>query len=123
MSAKFLKEITCIVCPVGCKMSIRRKGDNWIVSGNQCKRGEEYAIEELTHPTRMLTSTVAIANAVHQRLPVHSSTPLPKELLFEAMKIIRSCKITAPVSCGQVIIENILETGVDICASRDMESL
>lgn len=123
MCPDYMKEITCIVCPIGCKMTVERKGDKYIVSVNQCKRGEDYAIEELTHPTRMLTGTVGIVNALHQRLPVHSSAALPKELLFEAMKIIRTCKVEAPVRCGQLIIKNILETGIDICASREMEAL
>ncbi|MDD3095653.1 MAG: DUF1667 domain-containing protein [Candidatus Neomarinimicrobiota bacterium] len=121
MDAVFTKEITCTVCPVGCKLTIEKDGDAYRIFGNQCKRGHSYAIEELTHPTRMLTTTVAIRHALHSRLPVHSSGPLPKELLFPAMKILKECCVNAPVRCGQVIVRGILKTGVDICASRDME--
>jgi CxxC motif-containing protein len=123
MSNDLLREITCIVCPLGCKLTIERRGDGFHVSGNQCKRGEDYAIKEVTEPTRMLTSTVSIRHAIHRRLPVHSSAPLPKELLFPAMALIRKTQIDAPVRCGQPVIGNILGTGVDICASRDMEAV
>jgi len=121
MNGVITKEITCTVCPVGCKLTIEKDGDHYRISGNECKRGHSYAIEELIHPTRMLTATVEIRNALHRRLPVHSSAPLPKELLFPAMKLIKQCRVDAPVHCGQVIIAGILNTSVDICASRDME--
>lgn len=121
MNGVVTKKITCTVCPVGCKLTIEKDGNAYRISGNDCKRGHSYAIEELTHPTRMLTATVEIRNALHRRLPVHSSAPLPKELLLSAMKVIKQCRVNAPVRCGQVIIPGILNTAVDICASRDME--
>lgn len=115
------KELICIVCPVGCKLTVERSGDDYIIKGGQCKRGNGYAIEELTHPTRMLTSTVKLSNSHHVRLPVHSSAPIPKHLIFEAMKVINTCTVKAPVGTGEALIKNILDTGVDICSSRTIE--
>jgi len=115
------KEMICIVCPVGCKMTLEHRRGNYLVSGNQCRRGETYAIEEFTNPTRMLTTTVGIRHPRHRRLPVHSSGPLPKGLLFKAMEIINTYCAEAPVKTGQVLISDILNTGIDICSSRDME--
>ncbi len=115
------QELVCIVCPVGCKLTVEKVGDEYIVKGNACKRGHDYAIEELTHPTRMITSTVKLSNSRHVRLPVHSSAPIPKDLIFEAMKVINSCTVKAPVIIEQALIKNILDTGVDICSSRTIE--
>ena len=115
------KDIVCIVCPVGCKLTIEKSGDEYLVKGNKCKRGYDYAIEELTHPTRMLTSTVKLTGSHHVRLPVHSSVPISKDLIFKAMNVINACTVKAPVRTGEVLIENILNTGVNICSSRTIE--
>ncbi|MEA2077014.1 MAG: DUF1667 domain-containing protein [Candidatus Marinimicrobia bacterium] len=121
MSVLDTKEIVCIVCPVGCKLTVKKQGDEYIIKGSQCKRGDQYAIEELTNPTRMLTSTVRLTDSQHVRLPVHSSAPIPKGLIFDAMKVINACSVKAPVGTGQAVIKNILDTGVDICSSRTIE--
>lgn len=115
------KELVCIVCPVGCKLTVEKQGDEYVVKGNVCKRGQDYAVEELTNPTRMLTSTVKLTNSSHVRLPVHSSAPIPKGLIFKAMDVINSTVATAPLKMGEPVIKNILDTGVDICSSRTVE--
>ncbi len=120
MGNSLSKEIVCIVCPVGCKLTVEETGKGYNISGHQCKRGEDYAIEELTHPTRMLTTTVKVRNSRHVRLAVHSSTALPKDLLFQAMAVINTCCVQPPIKIGQAVIKDILNTGVDICASRDI---
>ncbi|MDZ7822044.1 MAG: DUF1667 domain-containing protein [Candidatus Marinimicrobia bacterium] len=54
------KSMVCVVCPLGCKLSIERTSGGYRVEGSKCKRGKEYAVREFTNPTRMLTSTVKI---------------------------------------------------------------
>ena len=115
------KELTCIVCPVGCKLTVEKQGDDYVVKGNVCKRGQAYAIEELTNPTRMLTSTVKVVNSRHLRLPVHTSGPIPKDRIFDAMAVINKTAVKAPVKMGEAVIRNILDTGVDICSSRTIK--
>ena len=90
------------------------------VSGNSCPRGKEYGIKELTAPTRMVTTTVAIEGAIHPRLPVKTASPIPKEKIMALMDAVSGIKIQSPVSVGTVIVENILDTGVDIVACRSM---
>ena len=118
MSIIDTKELVCIVCPVGCKLTIEKSGEEYVVKGNVCQRGQDYAIEELTHPTRMLTSTVKLTGSHHVRLPIHTSAPIPKDLIFEAMQVINNFTAKAPVNIGEVLIKDILDTGVDICSSR-----
>ena len=115
--------ITCIACPLGCRVEIEEKkqyGKEYLVNGHKCVRGEKYAIEEITNPTRVLTYTVKILNASLSRLPVKTSGAVPKGLLFSCIKEIDKLEVKAPIKIGTVIIENILNTGVDIVASRSM---
>ncbi|MBS4535104.1 DUF1667 domain-containing protein [Clostridium sp. D2Q-14] len=117
-------EKVCIVCPVGCRLTITEDSNSnngYRVEGNNCPRGEKYGIKEVTNPTRVLTTTVKISGAHHDRIPVISSDGLPKKKLFECMEIINDVNIVAPIKAGDVIVEDILDTGVDIVASRSMD--
>ncbi len=110
-----VKSMICIVCPVGCHVSI---DDNHTVTGNRCKRGETYAIKEVTNPTRMITSTVKIKSNLTTRLSVKTSEPIAKTLIFEVMDALNSVEMQAPVSTDDVVIKNVLDTGIDILATR-----
>jgi CxxC motif-containing protein len=112
-----MDELICIVCPRGCHLKI--DGNN-IVSGNQCKRGEIYALNERINPTRMLTSTVRINNSDVKRLPVITSAPIPKDKVFEVMKEITKISVKAPIKIHDVIIKNVLGL-VDIIATRTID--
>ena len=112
-------ELVCISCPMGCRLTVTKEGtDKWRVEGNTCKRGEAYGIKELTNPTRVLPTTVKIKDGVLNRLPVRTSEAIPKGLIFEAMKVIDKVCVKAPVKLGDVIIGNLLDTGIDVVASR-----
>ena len=116
-----MKELICIVCPKGCHLKVDEE-NGYAVTGNSCPRGAEYGKNELSNPTRMLTSTVCIEGGIYPRLPVKTSRAIPKSLLFAAMDEIAKVRLTAPVTCGQVLIPNLLGTGADLVASRDMEA-
>lgn len=114
------RELTCIVCPLGCKMEVELKDDEILsVTGNTCKRGSNYAIEECTHPTRMLTTTVVCADSTV--VPVKTASPIPKEMLFPCMEELNKIEIPLPIKIGDVVIENILGTGVNIIATANKE--
>ncbi len=120
---QFSKEMICIVCPVGCHLSLVKVEDEWSVRGNQCIRGVDYGILEGTNPTRQLTSTVTVEDGIFPRLPVRTNSPIPKDRIKDVMKEIISIKVKAPITMGAVIIENVLGLGVDIIASRSLASL
>lgn len=118
------KEMVCIVCPMSCHMAVTiEKNKVTEVSGNTCPRGSKYAKEELTNPTRMLTSTVVIKNARIPRCPVVTSEAIPKKKMRDVMKQINKVKIKAPVNRDDIIIENVARTGVNIIASRTLEAV
>lgn len=118
------KSMHCIVCPLGCNLTITLKeGNITSVSGNSCPRGEKYAKEELTAPTRMLTYTVKITDALLPLLPVVSAKPLPKNKILDCAKKLRSITVKAPIKQNDIIIPNILDLGIDIIASRSMDKI
>ena len=113
------KNIICTVCPRGCHVKVTLNGSEVTeISDYGCKRGKEYAAAEATHPVRILTTTVKIADNKYNLLPVRSNAPVPKELQMECMKAIKAIAVTAPVKAGDVVLPNICGTGVDIVATK-----
>lgn len=116
------KNLICIVCPVGCSLKVCTDGNDIVsITGNSCKRGEAYAVAECTNPTRTLTSTVKLKGGQFLMAPVKSDKPIPKALIFECMKSINQCCVNAPVKVGDVVIANILNTGVNIIATGNVK--
>lgn len=114
-----IKKLICIACPIGCHLEIDIN-NNLKVTGNQCIRGETYGKKELNNPTRIITSTVIIKKAIHNRLPVKTNGEIPKKLIFDVMDQLNYITITSPIDIGDVIIKNICDTGIDIIATRSM---
>ena len=114
--------MNCIMCPLGCEMTVTiEDGAVTGVTGNTCPRGPKYAHDEVVAPKRMLTITVRVNGGLLPLVPVVSKTTLPKERILDCAAALRQVIVEAPVSEGQVIVENILGLGVDIVASRSME--
>lgn len=115
------KQLICIVCPKGCKVTVSDETGSLTTTGNSCIRGNLYGIQEVTDPKRMLTSTIKIHHATHERCPVVSSKPLPKGDLFKVLALLEKVEVSAPVFMNTVVLRNVLDSGVDILISRTME--
>lgn len=114
------KSLVCVSCPLGCPIEVEMENGEVIsVTGNTCKRGELYARTEMTHPVRSLTSTVKVEGGIHPVVPVKSASPVPKEKMLDCMKVINSVTVKAPVKIGDVVITDILGTGVNIVATNN----
>ena len=113
--------MTCIVCPRGCRMKVQESDEGYVVTGNKCKRGIGYGVNELLNPLRNLTTTIPVSGAAEAVLPVKTDKPIPKDRMFEAMAEINKVKAAAPVIMGDIIIKNILGTGSNIIATREIE--
>lgn len=113
--------LLCIVCPMGCSMeaTVDQTGD-YVISGNTCQRGKDYALKEMIHPTRVLTTTIPIRNGTVKRLPVRSNQGVPKDKMKEWINEVKLLKIEAPVKAGDILARNILDTGTDVLASRSI---
>lgn len=111
----------CIGCPLGCRLEVEEEDGAIVeVRGFSCKLGKEYAEREHTDPRRMVSSTVRVANGLWARLPVKTNRPVPKDKVRAVCRALRQVNIAAPVAIGDVIVANVLDTGADIVAARDM---
>jgi CxxC motif-containing protein len=116
------KEITCIVCPIGCKILIDKKGNKVeITDGNKCKRGIDYAASEALDPRRVLTTSILVENGEWPLVSVKSSMPIPKDKIFDVLEEIKKVKIKAPVNLGNIIIKNVSNTGIDIISTKSIK--
>jgi len=117
-----IRELTCIQCPMGCALTVTIDGDKVSVSGNSCPRGAAYGEKEVTHPTRIVTSSVPVLGGEIARVSVKTESDIPKEKIFSIMDEIRSVKVDAPVHIGDVIISDAAGTGVSVIATKDVEA-
>ena len=115
------KLITCINCPVGCRMTVTlsETGEFISVTGNTCPRGAKYAAQECTQPLRMITAVLPVKNSAVP-LSVKTSAPVPKGMIPSVMAALSNCTVALPVQAGQVIVSDILNTGSDIVATRSL---
>jgi CxxC motif-containing protein len=110
------REITCIVCPRGCRMTADIQAERITVTGHSCNRGEKHAVAEILHPVRSLTSIVRVSNRLDTMVSVKSEAPVPKEKMFAVMERIHATTVEAPIEIGDVILENICSS--DIIATK-----
>ena len=116
------RNMTCIVCPIGCSLEVELEDGKVVsVKGNTCPRGEKYAISECTNPERMVTTTVRCENGMV--LPVKTDKPIPKDKVFECMKIINKTKVDLPVRVGDVIIENVFGSNIIATSGRKCDDV
>ena len=113
------KELICINCPVGCRLTVEEGGGELCVHGQGCARGAEYAKNELTDPRRMVTCLVRVEGA-DMPLSVKTERAVPKGLIFECIKEIKALVLTAPIEIGSVVLENIAGTGINAIATKSV---
>jgi CxxC motif-containing protein len=117
-----IKRMTCINCPLGCSLEVSINDEDIQVSGNKCKKGHEYGINEIKDPRRIITSTIKVLGGDKPLVSVKTDREIPKKLMLEAMEIIHQSSASAPVKIGDILIENILETGINIVATSSVKS-
>ena len=118
------KELICIGCPLGCNLTVEMDGGQVVsVNGNTCKRGDDYARKELTDPRRIVTSTVPVAGGNLPVVSVKTVSDIPKEKIRECLCALKGVTLTAPVQIGDVIVENVADTGVDVIATKSISAV
>lgn len=116
------REMTCIACPMGCRMLVSRDEDGTITVENAtCKRGVTYGEQEFTCPMRTVTSSVRVVDGSRPLCAVKTSDTVPKAKIPQVLEIIRTAQPKAPVAIGQVVVPNIAGTGVDLIATAACE--
>lgn len=117
-----MKELICIVCPNGCRLQAQQSEAGEVsVSGNLCPRGVDFARAELTCPTRSLTTTLRTDSERLPVLPVRTDGEIPKDRVRRAVAQLAGLRVKLPVRCGQLVLQNVADTGVDVIATCTME--
>lgn len=110
-------ELTCINCPMGCTLDVTvEDGKVTKVEGNTCPRGETYAVSEVTAPVRTVTTTAFAADG--KPVSVKTAAPIPKGKIFEVVEAIKSAEVKLPAKVGDIVIENVSGTGVNVVSTK-----
>jgi CxxC motif-containing protein len=117
---KEAKHLICITCPKGCEAEVWSEEGEIKVKGKICKKGKGYLQQEFREPMRILTTTVVVKNGSSRRLPVRTAKAFPKKLLFKAMEEINRVSVRPPLRMGDVILADLVDSGVDLIAADDL---
>ncbi|MDD2333448.1 MAG: DUF1667 domain-containing protein [Mesotoga sp.] len=110
--------ITCVICPVGCRISVKKIGQEYSITGNKCSRGKEYALNELVMPKRILATSVKVLNGTLPLASAKTTGPIDRALILEKMSLISKIAVEAPVEIGDVLIDDIDGEGTSLVATR-----
>lgn len=116
-----MKEVVCVVCPRGCRIQVEVKEQDYFMTQNGCNRGPIYVRQELTDPRRSLTTTIQVHGGVEHRLPVVTNQDIPRDIVFDALELLSTVVVEAPIIVGDIIIDNILGTNVSIVAAKSLK--
>lgn len=117
------KELTCIGCPLGCSVMVCLEEGHIIdITGYTCPRGRIYAENEVTNPKRTVTTTVRVAGGKERLVSVKTKEDIPKEKIQACMQALESITVDAPVLIGDVIVENVVFTGVAVVATKNVKT-
>ncbi|GAA0177684.1 DUF1667 domain-containing protein [Clostridium sediminicola] len=118
-----IRKMICIGCPLGCPLEVSLEANKVIeVKGNTCPKGVTYAEKECTNPTRIVCSSVFVTNGEIDCVPVKTENDIPKGKIFDCIKALKGIVVEAPVKIGDVIVEDVAGTGVDVVATRTIEN-
>ena len=71
----------------------------------------------------IFTSVVRVkGNDRHKVIPVKSSSEVDKELWIEMSKVVSRLYVSIPMKRGNIICKNILNSGVDIICTSDIDN-
>lgn len=115
-----MREMTCIVCPRGCALQIEKQEGGYTVTGNACRRGEQFALSEMTCPMRTLCTTVRTVFPGVPVISVRTSAEIPKDRIFDVMREINGACVTRPMHRGEAVLQNVLGLGADIIITSDL---
>ncbi|WP_286209731.1 DUF1667 domain-containing protein [Dubosiella newyorkensis] len=118
------KQLTCINCPLGCSLEVViQQGKVCSVKGNTCPRGKAYAYSEIEHPARIVTTSLPVVDGDWHMVSCKTKAPIPKEKIGEIMELLQDVRVHAPIHIGEILIENIANSNVDLVATREVHKI
>lgn len=119
-----VKELTCISCPLGCSLTVTMEGKEVVkVEGNTCPKGKAYGEKEVTNPTRIVTSSVKVRGGILPVVSVKTASDIPKEKIMDCARVLKEVEVQAPVSIGDVVLEDVCGTGVPMIATKNVSAV
>lgn len=118
-----IERLTCLLCPEGCELEVRREGGGASVEGQRCDRGLGFAEEEVLRPLRNIAASVPVRGTRETMVSVRLSRRIPREMIFPVLAEISRLRPEAPVRRGQVLIADVAGTGADVLATRTVGPL
>lgn len=115
------RTITCISCPLGCDVDALVEGKEIQVQGNRCEKGKAYVINEILDPRRVVTSNVFVEGGNCPLVSVKTTASIPKGRMLDLIQELKKLRLTAPVHIGDLLIQNLFGTGIDVVATREVE--
>lgn len=118
-----IRNFTCISCPIGCSLKVFEDPESkeLNVTGNKCPKGVIFAKEEFYAPRRVITTIVSIDDQDNVFLPVISDGTVPKDKVFDCIHLLQGIRVKKPIKIGEVVVNNILNTNIDICAAKTIK--
>ncbi|WP_298732048.1 DUF1667 domain-containing protein [uncultured Subdoligranulum sp.] len=114
--------LVCIGCPMGCPLVVEMEDGAVVrVTGNTCPRGDAYARKEVTHPTRVVTSTVRVRGGTLPMVSCKTRSDVPKDKIFDVVRALKEVDVDAPVAIGDVLLSDVASTGVDVIATKNVQ--
>jgi CxxC motif-containing protein len=115
------KHVVCVICPIGCEIDVVHDGDKIVsMEGNKCEKAQEFVRQELIEPMRILTTTVRLGGARLPVIPVRTDKPVPKRLFPHILRQLKGIELQAPVNMLDVVVSDVVNTGVNVIATRTM---
>ena len=112
------QDVTCIICPKSCKINVNESDGTLDVNGYECSRGKKYAINEISDPRRIFTSTVIIKNGPIRMLPVRTDLPIRKNDWLKARELVKNIIVDLPVEFGYIIVDGFIEKNIKLISTR-----
>lgn len=115
-----MTELTCIACPVGCRLTIEEKDGALHVLGNRCARGQAYAKQEAIDPQRAVTTLVRVRGGIRPVVAVKTRGTVSKAKIDAVLRAARALLVDAPIRVGDMLAENIGGSGAALVATADL---
>lgn len=120
---KLIRNMVCIMCPASCHLEVRQGNtkEEYIISGNNCPGGKNYAVNEMCDPRRIVTAVVSSNSKKIPCIPVKTDKALPVRLIDSLLQELYKMQISVPVRRGDILIQNYKGSGVSVVITRSVE--
>jgi len=110
-------DTTCIMCPMGCSLTVTEENGKVVVTGNTCARGEKYGAAEFSHPERVVTTLLKTTRG--GVVSVKTDRPIPKDKISDFLAWAADYRVDGTVRAGDVLAENPVSCGASVVATAD----